>query len=136
MPWVQSITKAIKKEQKYYFFDWTMVSNPGASYENACAVSLLRLVNRWNELGLGDFELRYIRNVQKYEVDFVLLKNNNPVALFEAKISETQIPKSSIYFANLLNIPYYQIVADDIEITEYPQRRFILPAWRLFPLLG
>jgi predicted AAA+ superfamily ATPase len=53
LPWSKSIAKALTKEQKYYFFDWTMVEDPGARFENAVAVSLLRLVYRWNELGLG-----------------------------------------------------------------------------------
>ena len=65
MPWSHNISRAIKKEEKYYFFDWTWAGSPGAQFENAVAVSLLRLVCRWNEVGSGDFELRYISNRSK-----------------------------------------------------------------------
>lgn len=60
MPWTKKISRAIKKAQKYYFFDWPLVKNKGAQFENAVAVFLLRLISRWNELGIGNYELRYI----------------------------------------------------------------------------
>ena len=136
IPWSKSISKAIKRENKFYFYDWTMVSDEGAKFENFVAVSLLRLVNRWNELGLGDFELRYIRNQQGQEVDFVLIKDNKPFALFEAKKNEDNISKSGLYFSRMLKIPYYQIVSDKDIVEAYPENKYILSAWRFLGLLG
>ena len=136
MPWSKSISKAIKKEAKFYFFDWTFVSDEGARFENAIAVFLLRLVCRWNELGLGNFELRYIRNQQGQEVDFVVIKDNAPFALFEAKKSDTDILKSGSYFSRLLKIPYYQLVSDCDIVEEYPDNRYVVSAWRFLGLLG
>jgi len=136
MPWSKSISKAIKKEAKFYFFDWAMVDDEGARFENAMAVFLLRLVCRLNELGTGNFELRYIRNQQGHEIDFVIIKDMKPLALFEAKKGSTTISKSGLFFSKLLKIPYYQLVADRDIIEAYPDHRYILSAWRLLPLFG
>ena len=136
MPWSKSISKAIKKEPKFYFFDWTMLNNEGARFENALAVFIWRLVCRWNELGIGDFELRYIRNQQGYEIDFVIIKDMKPLALFEAKKGNTSLSKAGIYYSKLLQIPYYQLVADEDIIEAYPGGQYIFSAWRFLPLLG
>lgn len=136
MPWSKSISRAIRKEEKFYFFDWTMIDDEGARFENATAVFLLRLISRWNELGLGDFELRYIRNQQGQEVDFVVIKNQKPLALFEAKKGETSISKSAVYFNKLLQIPYYQLVSDSDIAEAYPDQKYVLAAWRFLGLCG
>jgi predicted AAA+ superfamily ATPase len=136
MPWSKSISRAIRKEAKFYFFDWTMVDDEGVRLENAIAVFLLRLISRWNELGLGDFELRYIRNQQGQEVDFVVIKNQRPFALFEAKKGETGISKSGVYFNKLLKIPYYQLVSDCDIVEAYPDDRYVITAWRFLGLCG
>ncbi len=136
LPWSKSIAKAIAKEQKYYFFDWTMVDDPGARFENAVALSLFRMACRWNELGLGDFDVRYIRNVRKQEVDFVLIDRNKPVALFEAKLNDINLSPAGMFFADLLKIPYYQIIAHKDHMDAFPHERYIVPAWQFLVLLG
>jgi hypothetical protein len=136
MPFARTIARAISKEPKIYFYDWTMVDDPGARFENAVAVSLLRAVNRWNELGLGDFDVRYIRNTQKQEVDFLLVNGKNPVALFEAKLSDDLLSAAGNLFAETLKIPYYHIVAKGDSIEAFDKQRFVVPAWRFLPLLG
>ncbi len=135
-PWSKSISKAIKKEEKVYFFDWTMIDDEGAQFENSTAVFLLRLISRWNELGLGDFELRYLRNKQGQEVDFVIIKNQKPFALFESKRGDTNISKSGIYFSEILQIPYYQLVRNQDIVEAYPKNRYIISAWRFLGMLG
>ncbi len=136
MPWSKSISKAIRREAKVYFFDWTMVDNEGARFENAIAVLFLRLISRWNELGLGEFQLRYIRNQQGQEIDFVLIKDQKPIALFEAKKSQTTIINSGLYFSRILNVPYYQLVWNQDIAEAYPDNRYVISAWRFLALLG
>jgi hypothetical protein len=41
----------------------------------------------------------YIRDKEKREVDFVLIKNDRPVALFEAKDGDSEISNSGRYFS-------------------------------------
>ena len=136
MPWSRHIAKAVRKETKVYFYDWTMVPNEGARFENMVAVTLLRLICRWNELGLGDFDLRYIRNHQGREVDFLLIKDNQPFALFEAKETNSEPAASGSYVRNRLQVPYYQIVEHFDDVEAWPDRRYVMAASRLLSLLG
>ena len=54
---------------------------------------------------MGSYEIRYIRDREKREVDFTLVKDNEPVALFEAKESETGIDKSGMFYSKKMGIP-------------------------------
>jgi predicted AAA+ superfamily ATPase len=136
MPYAKSISRALVKESKYYFYDWTMADDEGARFENAVAVSLLRIVNRWNELGVGDFDLRYIRNSQKQEVDFVITNGTRPLALFEAKASDDAFSPACRLFARALKVPCYQLVARADREEALPDNCFVLPAWRMLAVLG
>ncbi|MBX2976796.1 MAG: hypothetical protein KF721_11730 [Ignavibacteriaceae bacterium] len=56
-------------------------------------------------------ELRYLRNVDQKEVDFLVTYNNLPWFAVEVKLSDTTLSKNLIYFKNKLNIPYnFQVV--------------------------
>ncbi len=57
--------------KKLYFMDWSIVHETGAVFENMIAVSLTRMAARLTETGTGNFEIRYIRDREKREVDFV-----------------------------------------------------------------
>ena len=52
----------------------------------------------WTDLGFGDFELRYLRDKQKREVDFLIVRDRKPWFLVEVKISETSPSPSLAYF--------------------------------------
>lgn len=136
MPWTKSISRAIRKEHKVYFFDWTMVEDEGARFENAVAVFLMRMVERWNEMGIGDFALRYLRTREGKEVDFLVVKNQRPMVLFEAKSSESNISKHGVYFSKALKVPYFQLVMRNDIVEAYPENRYVISAWRFLGLLG
>jgi len=74
------------------------------------AVELGRAVTLWNDFGLGEYELWYLRNKQKEEVDFLVTKNANPFFMVEAKLSETAISPHLVKFQNILHIPAIQLV--------------------------
>ncbi len=74
------------------------------------AVELYRAISNWNDLGLGDYNLHYIRNKEKEEVDFLMTNHRKPLLLIETKLSETDIPKSLIKFQSALNVPAVQLV--------------------------
>jgi len=77
-PWHKKIDTGNKKGRKnYYFFDWSMLSEPGVVFENLMAVSLIRMAARMTETGLGNFEIRYFRDREKREVDFVLVRRQS-----------------------------------------------------------
>lgn len=63
------MSRALKKEQKLYLWDWSQLEDPGPRFENMVASHLLKAVHGWSDLGDGDFELRYLRDKEKREVD-------------------------------------------------------------------
>ena len=109
-PWSQKISRAISKEKKLYLFDYAGIKSPAAKFENMVALELFRAVSNWNDLGLGNFSLHYLRNREKEEVDFLLSNNHKPFLLIEAKLSDDNAAKSLIKFQKVLNIPAVQLV--------------------------
>ena len=109
-PWSGKISRAITKEKKLYLFDYAGIDSPGAKFENMVALELFRAVSNWNDLGLGNFALHYIRNREKEEVDFLISNNHTPLILIETKRSDDHASKSLRKFQKVLNIPAVQLV--------------------------
>ena len=100
------------------------------------AVTLLRMSARFSETGLGFFELMYIRDKEKREVDFVLIKDNRPVALFEAKERDEAVSPSGKFFAGKLGVPFYQISPRHERAEAFPGNCFKIPAADFLMLTG
>jgi uncharacterized protein len=96
-PFGSPAIRAVKKEQKHYHFDWTLVPEPGARFENLVASHLLKWVQYQQDAQGLDLELRYFRDVDGREVDFVLTERRKPLALIECKQSDTEIDKGLRY---------------------------------------
>ena len=109
-PWSRKISRSITKEKKLYLFDYAAIESPAAKFENMVALELFRAVSNWNDLGLGNFSLHYLRNRDKEEVDFLLADNQDPFLLIETKLSDDHAAKSLIKFQTMLNIPAIQLV--------------------------
>ncbi|OGQ07869.1 MAG: hypothetical protein A3G32_09650 [Deltaproteobacteria bacterium RIFCSPLOWO2_12_FULL_40_28] len=109
-PYTNKIQRAVKKEPKLYFFDYTHVLDPAARFENFLALELYALVHLWTDAGFGRFELRYVRSRDGKESDFLILKNQNPWLLAECKLSDGELDKHHLNHAHLLGkIPFIQI---------------------------
>ena len=106
-PWSQNITRSIIKEPKIYLYDWSIIEDPGAKFENFIASHLLKAVDLWNDLGMGKYGLYFIRNKDKKEVDFLVTKNDRPWFLVEAKLSANNRISSNLeYFQKQLQCPH------------------------------
>ncbi|MDP8265399.1 MAG: ATP-binding protein [Candidatus Aceula meridiana] len=112
-PWTAKISRSILKEKKIYLFNFPVIDNEGSRFENLVALELLRAVETWNDRGLGQFTLRYLRNKDKQEVDFLLVENNRPFLLVETKVSDGTPTSSLLTFQDLLNIPAVQLIKKD-----------------------
>ena len=89
----------------------------GQRFENFIASHLLKAVTYWNETGLGKFALHYLRDKEKREVDFVVIKNNKPWFIVEAKSSDTAVSPSLKYFHDLIKPEFsFQVVRDAAQI--------------------
>lgn len=61
-------------------------------------------------MGWGSFDLFYVRNKEKEEVDFLMTNKNEPFLLVEAKMAEDTPAKSLVTFQTQLNVPAIQLV--------------------------
>ena len=77
-PWFTNVTKALRKEPKWFLRDWSGIDDIGQRAETFVACHLLKAVDGWTDLGLGSFELRYLRDRLKREVDFLVIRDRNP----------------------------------------------------------
>jgi len=109
-PWSKKISRAILKEKKMYLFNYPLIDDEAARFENMVALELWRAVHQWNDWGWGNFGLFYLRDKDKKEVDFVLTNAQKPVLLLEAKLSETQVSQSLLLFQKVLKVPAVQVV--------------------------
>lgn len=105
-PWFRNVTKALRKEPKWFLRDWSGIPEPGRRTETFCACHLLKAVETWTDLGLGQFELRYIRDLQKREVDFVIIRDGNPWILIEVKHGEANLSPNLAYFQKQIDASY------------------------------
>jgi len=90
--------RAVKKEQKHYHYDWTLVDDEGSRFENMVAVHLLKWVHFENDTKGRYLELRYFRDVDSREVDFIVTEKTKPIMAIECKSSDKDVSKSLSYF--------------------------------------
>jgi uncharacterized protein len=62
------------------------------------ACHLLKAVEGWSDLGFGSYELRYLRDKLKREVDFLVVRDRKPWFLVEVKTSDTHLSKELAHF--------------------------------------
>ena len=97
-PWFAYVSKALRKEPKWFLRDWSGVDDPGARAETFVACHLLKAVEGWTDMGFGRFELRYVRDKLKREVDFVVVRDRKPWWLVEVKTNDTALSPALRHF--------------------------------------
>jgi len=105
-PWFLNVAKAIRKEPKWFLREWSGVADDGARAENFAACHLLKAVETWGDLGFGSFELRYLRDKQKREADFLVVRDRKPWFLVEVKLSGTALSPALAYFQAQVKAPH------------------------------
>jgi len=89
--------RAVKKERKHYHFDWTLVSDPALRFENMVAAHLLKWVQFQLDAEGRPLELRYFRDIDRREVDFVVTEGRAPVLMVECKWSDSPVDRGLHY---------------------------------------
>ena len=113
-PWFANVSKALRKEPKWFLRDWSGLPDEGARAETFVACHLLKAVEGWTDLGFGDFELRYLRDKQKREVDFLVVRDRRPWFLVEVKMSDTALSPSLAHFQVQTKAPHaFQAVLNE-----------------------
>ena len=102
--------KAVKKEQKVFLWDWSEIEDPGARWENLVASHLLKLCHYIEDTEGSAMELRFLRDSEGREIDFVLVKDKKPLFAVECKSGDRKISPHLKYFSERTAIPkFYQV---------------------------
>ncbi len=137
-PYTKNVKRSIKKEGKIYLWDWSPLKSPGAKLENIIAAHLYKAVNIWNDFGMGNFELKLIRDKEKREVNFIIINEKKPWLLIEVKSEDRSISKNLIHFHNSLKPKL------SLQLTTHPKymkkanhikNMFCMTAWNFLELL-
>jgi predicted AAA+ superfamily ATPase len=112
-PFTARTIQGLRKMPKAYLWDWTLVNAPGRRFENLVAMHLLKFCHVLQDSEGFDVELFYLRDRWEREVDFLVTAKGRPWLAVEAKLSETAIDPSIVYFRDRLKIPFtYQVVLE------------------------
>ena len=139
-PWFLNVSRSLRKEPKWYLRDWADIEDVGDKAETFVACHLLKAVDGWNDLGLGRFDLGYLRDKEKREVDFVVVRDGEPWFLAEVKHRAEAMGPSLRYFQKQLAAPFaFQVVVDaeavDADCFAAPGPPLVVPARTLLSQL-
>ncbi len=106
--------RAARKEKKLYMWDWSVCENEAARFENAIASNLLKYCHRLEDSEGDRMELRFVRDSQGRELDFVVVRDGVPVFAVECKTGDRDLSRNVAYFATRTNVPvFYQVHMGD-----------------------
>jgi len=132
-PYSQKIARSIKKEKKCYFYDWSRCKDSAKRFENYVALELKIMLELWNDNGIADFELFYVRTKDGKETDFLITKNNSPWCFFEAKLKDDPIARHHYKHSSILNnIPVVQITHENNILKKRDNLFYRISASRFF----
>lgn len=111
-PWHKNVRRSLRKTAKIYLWDWSKITDEGRRFENFVASHLYKAVRFWTDTGLGEFDLFYLRDKEKREVDFLVTKNKKPWFLVEAKNSNNHGISASLnyYWKQLKTAHAFQVI--------------------------
>lgn len=122
LPYGDPQIKAVKKEKKLYLWDWARLSEPGARLENLVALHLLRFTHWFEDVYGEKIELRFIKDIDGHEIDFLILRNRLPWVAIEVKSSEQNLSTGFKYLLRKIKIPFaYQIHLKSKDIIKLPE---------------
>lgn len=138
-PWSKNVTRSLIKEPKVYLWDWSEIEDLGQRTENFIASHLLKAVQFWTDQGLGNYDLFFLRDKDKREVDFLVTKEKKPWFLVEIKHSNNHINPNLKIFQKQINAKHaFQVIMDmeyvDVDCFSYHES-VIVPAKTLLSQL-
>ncbi|PWU21245.1 MAG: hypothetical protein C5B49_02940 [Bdellovibrio sp.] len=131
-PYSRGVRRAIRAEPKFYLYDILQIPQieRAKRLENLTALHLLKACQYWTDSGQGLYELHFVRDKERREVDFLVTRERKPWVLIECK-SNSKSPSSRLaHFAEELKCSLnYQLVegsgidrlfpAQNIRIVDY-----------------
>lgn len=132
-PYSKNIKRALIKSAKWYLYDWTRIKDEGKRFENYVAVELLSMINLMEEESGIPHRIFYIKDKEKKETDFLILRENSPWMLIEAKLKEKEIDRHHFdHSRSLGDIPLVQICKTGGIAMQVRKNAFSVSAARFF----
>jgi predicted AAA+ superfamily ATPase len=124
--------RAVKQEQKHYHLDWSIVPDEPARFENLVGVHLQKWVDFVQDTEGRDVELRYFRDVDGREVDFVVVEGRRPTHLVECKWTDAPVDRGLRYLkARFPGSEAWQVSAVGSQDVVSPEGIRVCPALEL-----
>jgi predicted AAA+ superfamily ATPase len=103
-PYSSRIARSIRKERRAYFLDCAAAYDEtgGAQVENLAACCLLKYANFRKDTFGENWDVFYLRDKEKREVDFVVTLNRRVEWLIEVKTADGELSGSLKYYAEKL----------------------------------
>ena len=102
--------RAVKKENKLYLWDWSQTPDTGPRFENLVACQLLKYCHHREDTQGHRLELRFLRDTDRREVDFVVIEDGVPAFAVECKAGERAASPAIAYFRERTPIrDFYQV---------------------------
>ncbi len=98
IPYSRGYARSLKKEFKVYFYDCAAAYDPAQRLENLTACSLHKFCDWAHDVWGKKMELRFFRDREHREVDFVVLLNRQILAAVEIKTSDEKLSGHLRYF--------------------------------------
>jgi hypothetical protein len=137
-PYHRSLSRALRKESKYYLWDWSEVRDEAARFENLVASHLLKLCHLLQDASGLSVELHYLRDREKREVDFLVTWEKEPWFIVECKSQARSVGHHLAYFGERLNVArrYLVTAADSLDYVDRKHRVRVIPAAKFLMALA
>ncbi len=109
-PHTGKINRSILKEPKIYFFDYGVIDDEGARFENFVALSLYKNITTTNDLTGSSVSLSFLKTRDQKEVDFAISDKNELKEIIEVKVSDNKLSGPLKYFSEKYNVKGTQLV--------------------------
>jgi len=97
--------RTLKKLPKAYLWDWNLLPDRAARFENLIASHLLKTCHFLEDTQGYAVSLHYIRDRLGREVDVLVSNSRKPWFVVEARLSEGTPDPSLLFFRDRLKIP-------------------------------
>jgi uncharacterized protein len=112
-PFAGRRTRLLTKMPKAYPWDWSLVHDRAARLENLVASHLLKLGHYLEDTEGHAIELRFVRDREGREVDFLVLAGRKPWFLVEVQVAETRVEPALVSFKERFRVAWaYQVTLE------------------------
>ena len=112
-PYTHKITRSILKEPKIYFFDYGVISDHGARFENLVALALYAHTVIKTDTTGKRYNLGFLKTKENKEVDFAVYNEDNILdQIVEAKLGDNKLSTTLEYFVQKYKLKGVQVVKD------------------------